>query len=567
MHNTIADYLPATHEFKIVAPTPELHERARGLPAAREHKKEGCWVVPASPATAARIARRYVKRGLDQTVEFHRYWTGRVAAYRESQQVLKTPDAELSEIPHTRVQPAGKWLHQRRAFWFAHPLEAAMLDVTMGGGKTKVAIDLLLNWRAGDVLVISPLAAIEDAWEPGLEKHMTRPYALAALNSGTMAKKKEIASNTRALCPFTFPHRILLVNHESFWREPFATWACSVQWDLVIADEIHREKSAGSLSSKYLHRLGMRARRRLGLTGTMMPHSPLDVYGQFRFLDRGIFGTNVARFQERYGIFGGYEDREIVGFRRLRDLNRRVSTITIHIDDTEQDLPKTIDVRHTVKLEPAAKRMYQEMDKEFMVAVQDGHMTAANSGVKLLRLHQLACGIATMDRGPGERKSKTRRVSVAKLHGLRDILQDLAREEPVVIFVRFRPDIEAILDLCGILKRSASEMSGTANELPAWKAGRTDTLVAQIQAVKEGVDLTRSAFGIFYSTGISLGDYLQCRKRLHRPPQSRMVRFIHLLASGTKDVSTMRALEERHDVIKSVLKEVGNPRPSFRRVG
>lgn len=556
-YHTIAHYMVTSHEFKIVAPTPELHELARGLPAAREHKKQPHWIVPASPATAARIIRRWHRHGLETTSDFHRYWKGCVLSAQQANVARSVDSAELPPIPETKVQPEGKWLHQLRAFWFAYPLEAAMLDVTMGGGKTKVAIDLMLNWRAGDVLVISPLAAIEDAWEPHLEKHMTRPYALGMCNGGTMKKRLQIAQDMRDADPFSFPHRVIVINHESFWREPFASWACSVMWDLVISDEIHREKSAGSLSSKYLHRLGMRARRRLGLTGTMMPHSPLDVYGQFRFLDRGIFGTNVAKFQERYGVFGGYEDREIVGFRRLKDLNRRVSTITVHIDDGEQGLPRVVDVRHTVILEPAAKRAYQSMEKEFIAAVQDGHITAANSGVKLLRLHQLACGIAVMD-GEGGKKRDTRRISSAKLRGLRDVLEDFARQEPIVVFVRFRPDITAIIDLVRTLRRSVAEMSGDINELPAWKVGRADVLVAQIQAVKEGVDLTRSSVGIFYSTGISLGDYLQCRKRLHRPPQQRMVRFIHLLASGTKDVSTMRALSERHDVIKSVLKEIGH---------
>ncbi len=126
----------------------------------------------------------------------------------------------------------------------------------------------------------------------------------------------------------------------------------------------------------------------------------------------------------------------------------------------------------------------------------------------------------------------------------------------MVVFVRFRPDIDDLIEVIRDSSRTVSEMSGKVNQLQEWKAGRTDVLVAQIQAVKEGVDLTRSAFGIFHSTGISLGDYLQCRKRLHRPPQARMVRFVHILATGTKDVTTMWALQQRKQVIKTVLDDI-----------
>lgn len=555
-YRPIADYLPEEHVFRIIAPTPELHEMARRLPAARERKKEGCWVIPASPATAARISWLYKKAGLEVTSEFNRYQIRCFDAWRASCQALRTPLEELPSIPVTAVQPEGKWLHQKRAFWFAFPLEAALLDITMGGGKTKTAIDLMLNWQARDVLVISPLAAIEDAWEPHLTRHMTRSFSASFLYSGSVAKRTETAQQMRRTDRISAQssHRIVLINHESFWREPFASWAISTPWDLVISDEIHREKGAGTLSSKFLHRIGMRAKRRLGLTGTLMPHSPLDVYGSYRFLDRGIFGTNHAKFLERYAEFGGYQGQEITGFRRLPELRRKVYNIAIHIDDSEQGLPETVDIKHSVKLEPEIRKAYNSLEKEFIAEIQSGTITAANSGVKLLRLHQIACGHVPVEDKRG--KIASERIGHAKLNGLRDLFADFPKDEPIVIFTRFRPDIDDILDLCARSRRRAVEISGKRNDLSTWKFERADILVAQIQAVKEGVDLTRSSVGIFYSTGISLGDYLQCRKRLHRPPQKRMVRFIHILAANTRDVSTMRALEARHDVIATIHDEV-----------
>lgn len=546
MRLTVVDYIETDHQFHLVAPTPELHQLARGLPAARERKKRGDWIIPASPATAARISFRYRKVGLEVTRAFQQYQLACIGAQTESWGIFQHL-LDLDSIPITKVQPSGPWHHQLRAFWFAYPLEASLLDITMGGGKTKIAIDLLLNWRSRDVLIIAPLAAIGDAWRPHLDEHMVTPFAAADLDSGTLAARLRRAQELRKM---EEPHRIAIINHESFWREPFGSWAASVKWDLVIADEIHREKSAGSMSSKFLHRLGMVARRRLGLTGTPMPHSPLDVYGQYRFLDRGIFGTNHARFLERYAEFGGYMGQDIVGFRRLAELRRKVYSIAIHIDDSAQGLPRTVDIKHSVQLEAGAKRAYTEMDREFITSIQSGEITAANSGVKLLRLHQLACGIAVTE------DKKTHRISRAKLDGLRDVLVDLAGDEPAVVFVRFRPDIEAILEMCSRIRRTTSELSGWCNELSLWKAGQRNVLVAQIQAAKEGIDLTRASVGIFYSTGISLGDYLQCRKRLHRPPQKRMVRFVHILATGTKDVSTMRALEKRQEVIKYVTEEI-----------
>ena len=41
------------------------------------------------------------------------------------------------------------------------------------------------------------------------------------------------------------------------------------------------------------------------LTGTPMPHSPLDLYAQHRFLDPE-FWNQLCKFQDHYAVMGGY---------------------------------------------------------------------------------------------------------------------------------------------------------------------------------------------------------------------------------------------------------------------
>ena len=38
-----------------------------------------------------------------------------------------------------------------------------------------------------------------------------------------------------------------------------------------------------------------------------MPHSPLDIYAQFRFLDPDVYGTRVTAFRAQYAIMGGFD--------------------------------------------------------------------------------------------------------------------------------------------------------------------------------------------------------------------------------------------------------------------
>lgn len=547
-YNPIADYDPDRRELYVLCPTPEVMALGRALPAPRRYdEKTSRWVSPATPAMVARVGEIWGRTGLDATPAFKKYMADSIWRAQKAHEVLNAK--RWPPIPITAEQPTGKWMHQRKAFWFAYQLEASLLAITMGGGKTKIAIDLMQNWNARKVLVIAPLAACEDAWLPQLHRYMVGPYVAARSFSGTMFRRMEAADY--AIVNNDHQHGIVLINHEAFWREPMRSYLLSVEWDLIIGDELHREKSAGSKQSVFLGQLAQRAKRRLGLTGTPMPHSPLDVYGQFRFLDRGIYGSHHESFEQKYAIYGGFQFREVIGFKNMDDLQRKFFSISLVIDDSEQGLPETVDITHSVKLDFQTKRIYDNMDKEFMAEVKEGSATAANAGVKLLRLHQIACGILKLDA-----HANAKRVGTEKMQALSEVISDLPDKEPVVIFTRFTPDTNDVCEFIRTIDGDVSELSGNRHELQDWKQGKTRVLVAQIQAAKEGIDLTRAAVAIFYSTGISLGDYLQCRKRLHRPPQKRMVRFIHLIASGTRDVSTMRSLEKRHDVVKDVLQEI-----------
>lgn len=85
-------------------------------------------------------------------------------------------------------------------------------------------------------------------------------------------------------------------------------------------------KSAQSAVSRYAGQLGLRTRYRLALTGTPMPHSPLDIWAQYRFLDRTIYDLTFTSCKQRYAIFNESLPKP-VAWRHLDDLRARFDTI------------------------------------------------------------------------------------------------------------------------------------------------------------------------------------------------------------------------------------------------
>jgi ERCC4-related helicase len=142
---------------------------------------------------------------------------------------------------------------------------------------------------------------------------------------------------------------------------------------------------------------------------------------------------------------------------------------------------------------------------------------------------------------------------------LRELLEDMPEDEPVVVFAKFRKDIKEIRNIVKLLGRKSSELSGVRDTLQNWKDGKTSVLVVQISSGCEGVDFTRSRYCVYYSLGSSLIQYKQSRKRLHRPGQTRPVVYYTIVGKLKKGISIdekiYNALQSNEDLIQSIMKE------------
>ncbi len=300
----------------------------------------------------------------------------------------------------------------------------------------------------------------------------------------------------------------------------------------------------------FFKRLRTRAAHRIGLTGTPMPHGPMDIYAPFRFLDITIFGPSFGAFRTKYAVMGGYQRKQITGFQKLDELERLMGRITFRVGKEVLDLPPATEVTYMCELDGEARRIYRDLEKDLVAQVRDGIVTAANAMVKLLRLQQVVNGVVKTDSGVEQR------IDSAKLKLLADTLEDIGKDEPVVVFCRFHADLDGVHEAAQALGFSTLELSGRRDELKQWQDGAAQVLAVQISAGGIGVDLTRARYSIYYSLSFSLGEYDQSLARIHRPGQTRPVEHIHLLARNTVDVKIMRALEKRAEIVESILAEL-----------
>ncbi len=470
-----------------------------------------------------------------------------------------TPETSAA-LPQPASRVLDGWKHQVAGYHAAAARpDGYMLAMGMGCGKSKVAIDVLANSDVRQILILCPKSVL-GVWRREFDRHwplVQRSAEIYLLDRPTCREKAEemIAFlGGRIAAPATV--KIVVANYDAAWRAPLGEAILRSHFDAVVCDESHRIKSPGGKASRWAQRLGAITRRRLCLTGTPMPHSPLDLYGQFRFLAPSVFGTSFARFRAKYAITNPQFPSQVRAWINQIDLQERFhSRAFVCRSEDVLDLPGELDVIRYCALEPKSRRVYDDLERELIAEVDAGTVNVANALAKLLRLQQITSGYVGGADNFGERWIQD--LGSEKRSLMADVLEDAG--EPVVVFCRFQRDLDAVQAATQSLDLRYGELSGRRRDAIddyACMASGVDVAGVQIQAGGVGIDLTRAALGVYYSLGFSLGDYLQSRARLHRPGQTRPVRFLHFVAEGTVDEAVYRALEKRQEVVQEVLSTI-----------
>lgn len=436
---------------------------------------------------------------------------------------------------------------------FARDRAATLWHMGMGTGKSRCAVQVVEELKAKKVLILCPLSVVP-AWEKQFRLYGQRGYEVCLLRKGGVKGKAKALKEAQSRAKHCAWPLVVVVNYESARCAPLSDMLMKEGWDVLIMDEIHRIKSPSGKTSRWVSRLAKTVKKKLGLSGTIMPHSTMDVYAQFRSLDPMIFGWSFIKFRKRYAKMGGWGGKQIVGDQNTDELRAKMAAITYQAERDVLDLPEAVHQTIDVELSKDARRIYTQLSETLRADVQSGEVVAHNALVRLLRLQQLTSGVATIDGDP----PVVVEVDESKRSALCDIIENLPSDEPIAVFGKFVADLDTVHKAAAKLKRKSLELSGRRKELEAWQAGEAPILAVQIQAGGVGIDLTKAggkpcSYCVFLSTGFNLGDFEQALARVHRPGAERTVFYYHLIAQDTVDVQVFHALRARKDAVEAVL--------------
>lgn len=429
----------------------------------------------------------------------------------------------------------------------------------MGCGKTLTAIATMgVAYQMGAierVLVVAPTSVCA-VWPKDLEEFADFKYKANVLLGDKKSRLRELS----ALEAFPFKAlKIAVINYESTWRE--GIFEALVDWkpDLIIADESQRIKTHDAEQSKAMHKLGDIAKFKLILSGTPVQNNAIDIFSQYRFLDPTVFGLNFYAFRSRYAVMGGFNNRQIIGYKDLNKFIKKEHSIAYRVTKDEAlDLPEQTFLTRYIALSGEDKRLYDRIKKDSFAELESGgQISAPTMLTKLLRLQQFTGGFIQPDGA-----DKPELVYKGKLNALEDIFDDYVIDagKKLVVFCRFRAEIDLIqklMDKKKITYRSIygdikiDDRGGIVKEFQ--ENPNIKVFLAQIDTAGLGITLTAADTCVYYSVNFNYAAYSQSLARIHRIGQRNTCTYIHLVVEHTIDSTVLKALAKKEDLAKTVV--------------
>ena len=233
--------------------------------------------------------------------------------------------------------------HQNKMLDLAWNLPAAAWFAKMGTGKTFAAIHLAFaRWKLGliDGLLILAPSTLRHTWRKELAKYATAEYDYR-IHETKMPGLQDFynGKNTTGL-------RVLAVSVEGLGvSEKLYDSVCGfIQGRImVICDESSRIKNPKALRTQRAIMLGAACTYRVILNGTPIALGIHDLWSQYEFLDPNIIGCgDYWAFRTKYIELGGFNNKQIVGYRHVDELMAAILPYTCEVGKDVLNLPPKV---------------------------------------------------------------------------------------------------------------------------------------------------------------------------------------------------------------------------------
>lgn len=424
---------------------------------------------------------------------------------------------------------------------------AVGLFLDMGLGKTVITLDAINTlrydrWAVQRVLIIAPKKVAEGTWTKEAQKweHLRHLRISAVLGS----QQKRL----RALAT---PADIYVINRDNVaWLVDYFKNAWP--FDMVVLDESSSFKNSQSKRFKALKLVRSRINRLVELTGTPASNGLIDLWAQIYLLDGGArLGRTLGQYRERFFDPDKRSRTQIFSYTpkdgSVEYIQQAIGDICVSMKAEDYlNLPDRMFDDVPVVLDDKARKAYRQLERDLLLELDEGQITAASAGVLTGKLLQL-CNGAVYD-------SEKRPLAIhnCKVGAFLEVLEQLNGQH-CLVFYNFQHDRDRLLAALEPLGLRVRVYQNAADE-DAWNAGEVDVLLAHPASCAYGLNLQNGGHHIvWFGLTWSLEQYEQANKRLHRQGQRHPVIVHHLVVQGGMDEDVIESLRAKGDTQEALM--------------
>lgn len=469
-------------------------------------------------------------------------------------------DADNLDFTYWKTNP---YQHQKDFLKYAEKHAQMLLLDEPGLGKTKQSLDLIANRiRANQIkkaLIVVGVSSLQYNWLNEVKKHTdlqgyilgTRPAGKSGLRTKIGSGKDKVDDVNRMA---KMSAQVFITNVESLRNDSIITALLSQVNDkvlgMIVVDEVHKCKNAKTKQTKGL--LSLDTHYKLGLTGTPIVNSPVDLFAMMQWLGRTV--PPKTYFEAKYCVKGGFKDKETIGFKNTEDLSADLSYWTLRRTKAEcLDLPeKTVQTIHFDML-PEQAKLYKEVQKDLRERSAE-ILAAASPMGQLMGLKKVTgCPPRVLETYPPE--------ACAKLEALIDIVEEItASGQKIVIFCYHVFTLEYLnwaLRKHGYNPALVYGAIGTqvreANVQAFQNIPECNIILGNYQTLGTGFNLTASSTIVEYELPWTAADETQAQDRCHRIGQHHPVNIIRLVTNRTYDEVNEEIVDSKELLAESII--------------
>jgi len=378
--------------------------------------------------------------------------------------------------------------------------------------------------------------------------------------------------------------------------------------ECIVLDESHKIKNPMTKLGQRVHYIPFKYKYLL--TATPLPNSPMESFNYLKLgnvlppesiaynpFKKNNQVNNIVdewwAFKYRYCIFGGYNDREVIGYKNINELRGTIQENMLRRTKEEKlkDLPDVTFKNIELEMLPKQSRMYEAVRREILEELAETDINKVPSMLaKLTRLQQVTGSLQLIGMEPKKDQS-------IKLNALDDLLEELILDagEKVIVFTKFKtlldiisekyrkynpaivhgevsshalPEREA-LERCKrqykdkwetmgeVEKKSIlTELTTSPRQKEVYKFQNDEDcrmFLGTTEACKEGLTLTAASNVIFIDYPWNWASYSQAYSRAHRIGQKNAVTVYNLICTGTIDEKVFNTIINKKSMSEIML--------------